>query len=122
MSCQRFPPPKSLEEHVVDVGQNLKERIADKVKGIVSQQEKRQESRSDLEFWSHWFAIAAVALGLLAIALAVCSMLKREPRTYAGLAASLGIGAIAFQTTILVIGLIIALYIVFKLLEYINIF
>jgi hypothetical protein len=112
-------PVKPVDQIVVEVGQGIKERIAAKAKGIIFH---KTQQKSALAAWSQMASIAAVTLGLLAIAFAVFSILRREERLPAGMAAVLGIGAILAQITLMVIGALIMILIVYAVLDHIDIF
>jgi uncharacterized integral membrane protein len=63
---------------------------------------------------------AAISLGLLAILLAVLALIFREERLLAGVAATLGTGAIAVEISFVVIGaliLVAILYVVANIIE-----
>jgi hypothetical protein len=104
-----LPAPPG-ERIVIDTGHSLRERVIAKLKGVSG---KRQKPRSELEIWSQRFSAAAIALALLAITLAVISLIRREEKLYAGLAAAPGIGAIAFQLTLLYAGPIFAIILLY---------
>ena len=78
---------------------------------------KKQETRSALGEWRRLFLVAAVSLGLLAIALAVFSLIRCEEKLYAGVGAALGIGAIILQAAILVAGAAAAILILYLILN-----
>jgi hypothetical protein len=84
-------PPRPIDKVVVDTAEKIKDRVAAKLKGT---QYKEVERQFD---WYRAFAMVAVMLGVLAIALAVASFLVGEPRRYSGVSAALGVGAIVFQ-------------------------
>jgi hypothetical protein len=103
-------PAKPLDQVIVDTAQRIKDRL------------KRGDTptmpvqRSQSQIWSQALSIAAVSLGLLAIALAVFSTMRGEERRYAVMAAALGIGAIAFQVMWIALGLIVVLVITYLVL------
>jgi hypothetical protein len=74
-------PAKPLDQVIVDTAQRIKDRL------------KRGDTptmpvqRSQSQIWSQALSIAAVSLGLLAIALAVFSTMRGEERRYAVMAA-----------------------------------
>lgn len=109
--------PGEPAHHVaVDTGHSLKERIMAKLKRVTP---KKEETRSALGEWRHLLFNAAVSLGVLAIALAVLSLIRREEKLYAGVAVALGIGAIALQTAILFasLGAFVAILILYLVLN-----
>jgi hypothetical protein len=103
-------------------GHTLKERVVAKLKSIThgkhetGAQETRAE-QSGLDEWRQRFSIAAISLALLAIALAVFSILRREEKLYAGVSAVLGGGAIAVQLAILFAGAVIAIMVLYAILK-----
>jgi hypothetical protein len=113
-------PAAPAQHGAVDAGHSFKERIMAKLKGTALKKNsapKMQEAESGQEEWRRVFQAAAVSLGLLAIVLAVFSLIRREEKLYAGVAAALGVGAIALQAAILVAGAaatILILYLVLK--------
>ena len=82
-----FPPP-SLDQVIVETGHRLKERLIARAKGIEYEKPSHEKSASDR--WSDARSIAAISLGLIAIACAVFSLFRREEKLYAGLSAALG--------------------------------
>jgi hypothetical protein len=113
-------PAAPAPHSAMDAGHSLGERIMAKLKGTALKKDsapKMQEAESAQEEWRRVLLAAAVSLGLLAIVLAVFSLIRREEKLYAGVAAALGIGAIALQAAILVAGAaatILILYLVLK--------
>jgi hypothetical protein len=80
----------------------------------------RQETGSEvsgLDGWKQRFSIAAISLALLAITLAVFSILRREEKLYAGVAAALSASAIAFQLIILLAGALLAIAVLYAVLK-----
>jgi hypothetical protein len=80
-----FPPP-SLDQVIVETGHRLKERLIARAKGI--EYEKPSHEKSASHRWSDACSIAAISLGLIAIACAVFSLFRREEKLYAGLSAT----------------------------------
>jgi hypothetical protein len=113
-------PAAPAQHDAVDAGHSLKERIMAKLKGTALKKDsapKMEEAESGQEEWRRVFQAAAVSLGLLAIVLAVFSLIRREERLYAGVAAALGIGAIALQAAILVAGAAVTILILYLVLK-----
>ncbi len=91
---QWYPPaPQMPSPAAVEVHQTLKERIDAKLKSLGH---KRQKTRVPLG-WRDNLPAVVIVLALLAIFLGVISILRAETLLYGGVAATLGIGAIAFQ-------------------------
>jgi hypothetical protein len=108
-----LPSAGRAEPIAVERRHSLKERILEKLKPVTPE---KQEARHDPDRWRPRFLAAAVSLALLAITLAVFSVFRREDRLYAGLAAALGIAALAFQLTILSAGAVIAILVLYAVL------
>lgn len=93
---------------------SLKERVLEKLKLAPAQ---KQVPKPALGGWAQYFPPAAIALALFAIALAVGAVIRREEKIYAGVAAALGIGALAFQLAILFAGAAIAILVLYVVLN-----
>ena len=109
-----YPPPP-VDKVIVDTGHRLKDRLIARAKGVEYQapvQEKSAGARlsSDL-------AAGAVALGLFAIAFSVFSLIRREEKLLAGVSATLGIAAIAFEFSFFVIGALILIAIIYAVVH-----
>jgi hypothetical protein len=115
-------PPKPLEQVIVETGQRVKDRLIARAKRLESQPSEASEQRTLRHTWSQALSIAAVSLGLLAIALAVFSVIRREEKLTAGIAAGLGIGAIAFQVFWIAIGALIVIMISYAVLDHLDVF
>jgi len=107
------PPP--ADQVIVDTGHRLKDRLIARAKGVEYQapvQEKSAGARlsSDL-------AAGAVALGPFAIAFSVFSLIRREEKLLAGVSATLGIAAIAFEFSFFVIGALILIAIIYAVVH-----
>jgi hypothetical protein len=93
-----FPPPQS-EQVKTDTGQRPLGRLIGRFIGhrevVEHQIGVREEGFGDR--LSGVFSTAAVSLGLLAIVLAVLSLIFREERLYAGVSAALGTVALAIE-------------------------
>ena len=89
--------------------QSLRERFVAKLQRL---DQKRHEKREPAG-WREGLPALAILLALAAITLGVISVLRGEVLLYAGVAATLGFGAIAFQLTFfyaIAAGLILLLY------------
>jgi hypothetical protein len=93
-----------------------------RAKGLEVQPTVASEQRTGGDAWSQGLSIAAVSLGLLAIALALLSVIRREEKLLPGVAAALGIGAIAFQVMWIVIGAVVMIMIVYAVLNHLDVF
>ena len=114
-----YPPPP-VDKVIVDTGHRLKDRLIARAKGVEYQapvQEKLTGARlsSDL-------AAGAVALGLFAIAFSVFSLIRREEKLLAGVSATLGIAAIAFEFSFFVIGALILIAIIYAVVHIFDFF
>ncbi len=105
-----LPSGGQTEQIAVERHHGLKERILEKLKLVTP---KKQETRHDTDSGSPRFLAAAVTLALLAIILAGFSVFRREERLYAGVAAALGIAALVLQLTILFVGAVIAMLVLY---------
>jgi hypothetical protein len=115
-------PPKPLDQVIAETGQRVKDRLIARAKRLDVQPREASEQRTAGHAWSQAFSIAAVLLGLLAIALAVSSAIRREEKASAGIAAALGIGAIAFQVFWIAIGALIVIAIAYAVLNHLDVF
>ena len=107
-----FPPPPA-DKVIVDTGHRIKDRIVAKVKGVEYQAPKVEKSAG--RSWSETASVAAISLGLLAVLFSVLSLIFREERLLAAVAAALGTGAIAIEISFVMMGvliLIVVLYVV----------
>jgi hypothetical protein len=112
-----FPPPP-VENVIVDTASRLKQRVIAKAQGV----EYREMRAADpAEGWSRACSIAAISLGLAAIGCAVFSFLRREPLRYAGTAAAIGAGAIAFEVAMLALGVLIVLALIAIVSNYLGV-
>jgi len=91
-----FPQPP-FEEVMVDTGQKLKDRLIGHKQGVEQRMRVRAEGIGDR--LSDAFSTAAVSLALLAIVLAVLSLIFREEKLFAGVSAVLGIVALAIEVS-----------------------
>ncbi len=110
-------PAAPAGQIAVETRHTLKERILAKLKRVAP---KKEEAKPTPENWRQHLLIAAVSLALLAITLAVLSLVRREEKLYAGVAAALGIGAIAIQAAILVAGAAVAILILYLVLKQLD--
>jgi hypothetical protein len=107
-------PAAPAGQIAVETRHSLKERIMAKLKRVAP---KKEEAKPAPEDWRQHLSIAAASLALLAITLAVLSLVRREEKLYAGVAAALGIGAIVLQAAILVAGVAVAILILYLVLN-----
>ncbi|PDT88505.1 hypothetical protein CO669_19045 [Bradyrhizobium sp. Y36] len=105
-----FPPPPA-DQVIVDTGHRIKDRVMARVKGIEYQAPKVEKSAG--RSWSEAASATAISLGLLAILLSVLSLVFREERLLAGVAALLGTGAIAIEISFVMIGALILIAILY---------
>ena len=105
-----FPPPPA-DQVIVDTGHRIKDRVIARVKGVEYQAPKVEKSAA--RTWRETASVTAITLGLLAILLSVLSLIFREERLLAGVAATLGIGAIAVELSFVVIGALILIAILY---------
>jgi hypothetical protein len=113
-------PAAPARQIAVETGHSLKERVATKLRNLIDKQQETKSGLSDLDFWKQRFAIAAVLLALLAIALGVFSIFRREEKLYAGAAAVLGAGAIALQLTILLAGAAVTIVVLYAVRDQLD--
>ena len=113
-------PPAPVDQIIVDTGHRLKERLIARAKGTEYQAPKRE--KSDADRWNEGLAVGAVSLGLLAIVFAVCSLVFREEKLLAGVSATLGVGAIAFELAIVAMGALILITIIYVVMNHLNLF
>ena len=105
-----FPPPPA-DKVIVDTGHRIKDRIVAKVKGVEYQAPKVEKSTG--RSWSEAASVTAISLGLLAILFSVLSLISREERLLAAVAAMLGTGAIAIEISFVMIGALILIAILY---------
>ncbi|MHC4040678.1 hypothetical protein [Bradyrhizobium sp. 23AC] len=114
-----FPPPPA-DQVIVDTGHRIKDRLIARVKGVEYQAPKVEKSAG--RSWRETASATAVALGLLAILLSVLSLIFREERLLAGVAAILGTGAIAIEISFVMIGALILIAILYVVGNIIGLF
>lgn len=110
-------PPKPIERSVVETARDLRDRAIAVARGT-AQPAPRAETQID-----HWYRILAtfaVVLALAAIALAVVSFLRREDWRYAGTAAALGVGAVAFEFWVIALIVAATLFFMYVVLRGLN--
>jgi hypothetical protein len=106
-----FPPEPY--DHVIDeTGQRGKDHLIFPAKRLEIRPREASEQRPNGYTWNQGLSTVAVSLGLLAISLAVFSVVLREEKLLAGIAAGLGIAAIAVQVYWILIGVVILIAIV----------
>ena len=113
-------PPPPIDQVVVETGQRVKDRIAARIKGVEYPAPKREKSLGDR--LSASLSTTAIALGLLAIAFAVFSLIFREEKLLAGVSATLGVCAIAFEVSMFLIGVLVAIAIIYAVLDHLSLF
>ena len=114
-----FPPPPA-DKVIVDTGLRIKDRVIAKVKGVEYQAPKVERSAG--RSWSETASVTAISLGLLAILLSVLSLISREERLLAAVAATLGTGAIAIEISFFMIGALILIAILYVVGNIIGLF
>ena len=114
-----FPPPPA-DKVIVDTGHRIKDRIVAKVKGVEYQAPKVEKSAG--RSWSETASVAAISLGLLAILFSVLSLIFREERLLAAVAATLGTGAIAIEISFLAMGVLMLIVILYVVANIIGLF
>ncbi|MCK1717682.1 hypothetical protein [Bradyrhizobium sp. 141] len=114
-----FPPPPA-DKVIVDTGHRIKDRVIAKVKGVEYQAPKVEKSTG--RSWSETASVTAISLGLLAILLSVLSLIFREERLLAAVAAALGTGAIAIEISFVMIGALILIAILYVVGNIIGLF
>ena len=114
-----YPPPP-VDQVIVDTGHRIKDRIIARVKGVEYQAPKVEKSAG--RSWSEAASVTAISLGLLAILLSVLSLIFREERLFAAVAATLGTGAIAVEISFVLIGALILIAILYVVANIIGLF
>ena len=114
-----FPPPPA-DKVIVDTGHRIKDRVIARVKGVEYQAPKVEKSAG--RSWSETASVTAISLGLLAILLSVLSLISREERLLAAVAATLGTGAIAIEISFFMIGALILIAILYVVGNIIGLF
>lgn len=114
-----FPPPPA-DKVIVDTGHRIKDRVIAKVTGLEYQAPKVEKSTG--RSWSETASVTAISLGLLAILLSVLSLIFREERLLAAVAAALGTGAIAIEISFVMIGALILIAILYVVGNIIGLF
>lgn len=114
-----FPPPPA-DKVIVDTGHRIKDRVIAKVKGVEYQAPKVEKSAG--RSWSETASVIAISLGLLAILFSVLSLIFREERLLAAVAAALGTGAIAIEISFVMIGALILIAILYVVGNIIGLF
>jgi hypothetical protein len=114
-----FPPP-APDQVIVDTGHRLKERLVARAKGIEYQVPKPEKTTGGR--LSEASSVAAISLGLLAILFALLSLVFRQERLLAGMAAALGAGAIAIGISFFVMYAMIAIAIIYAVVHIVDLF
>jgi len=105
-------PPEPFDQVLDETGQRVKDHLIFRAKRLEIRPRKASEQRAVGYTWNQGLSTVAVSLDLLAIALAVFSVILREEKLLAGVAAALGIAAIAVQVYWILIGVVILIVIV----------
>lgn len=100
-------PPPPVERVIVDPGHRIKDRVIARVKGVEYRAPNVENPAGQI--WSLAASATAISLGLLAILLSVLSLIFREERLLAAVAATLGTAAIAIEISFVMIGALIAI-------------
>jgi len=114
-----FPPPPA-DQIIVDTGHRIKDRVIARVKGVEYQAPRIEKSAG--RSWSETASATAVSLGLLAILLSVLALIFREERLLAGVAATLGTGAIAIEISFVAMGVLMLIVILYVVANIIGLF
>lgn len=114
-----YPPPPA-DQVIVDTGHRLKERLIARAKGVEYHAPKQEKTTGDR--LSGDFSTAAISLGLLAVVLAVLSLVFREEKLLAGVSASLGITAIAIEISFFVLGVLFVVAVIYAVTQIIDLF
>ncbi|MBR0873073.1 hypothetical protein JQ633_22135 [Bradyrhizobium tropiciagri] len=104
-------PPPPVDQVVVDTGSRVKDRLVARLKGVEYQAPHREPSLGSRLHGN--LSLAAISLGLLAIAFAVFSVIFREEKLLAGVSATLGVCAIAVEVSMFLIGILFILAILY---------
>ncbi|MHC2333673.1 hypothetical protein [Bradyrhizobium sp. USDA 4454] len=113
-------PPPPIDQVVVDTGHRIKDRLLAHRNGVEYQAPQRETSIGDrLRSGS---SLAAISLGLLAIALSVFALIFREEKLLAATSATLGVGAIAVEISIVLIGVLVVIAIIYAVMDHIDLF
>ena len=91
-----LPLPQPSRAATVEVHQTITERIVAKVKKIGHHKQEKREPAG----WREGFQAVAMLLAFVAVGFGVVAVLRGEVLVFAGVAATLGFGAIAFQLTL----------------------
>ena len=101
----------------VETGQKLRDHLTFRPKGVEFTSRAASEPRTAAEVWNERITTTAVALGLLAIVFAVVSVILREEKLLAGIAAVLGITAIGVQLFWVMVALFLVMAVASALLS-----
>jgi hypothetical protein len=104
-----FPPPP-FKQVMDDTSHKLRDRLIGDRKGVEVQTRVRDEGIGDRV--SSAFSTAAMSLSLLAIVLAVLSLIFREEKLYAGVSAALGIVALAIEVSYILMPFVLLILLV----------
>jgi hypothetical protein len=98
-------------------GQKDTDHLIFRTKRIEIRSHEASEQRPVSYTWSQGLSTAAVSLGLLAIVFAVLAVILKEEKLLAGIAATLGVAAIAVQVWWALIVIAVAIIIINSLLS-----
>jgi len=113
-------PPEPVDKVIVDIGHGIKERLIARAKGVEYHAPKKEQSTGSRLSWD--FSAAAVSLGLFAIVMAVLALVCREEKLLAGVSASLGVTAIAFEMWFIALGVLLLIAIIYAVAQIIDLF
>jgi hypothetical protein len=88
---------KPIYQMTEAAGQKDTDHLIFRTKRLEIRSREAPEQRTVSYTWSQGFSTAAASLGLLAIVFAVLAVILREEKLLAGIAATLGVAAIAVQ-------------------------
>ena len=89
-------PPEPIDKAVVGTAKNIKDRLIAKASGETYKEPARKTD------WYQLLAVVAVGLGVGALIFSAISFVLREPWRFAAVGATLGVGAILFQVSLMI--------------------
>jgi hypothetical protein len=98
-------------------GQKDTDHLIFRTKRLEIRSSEASEQRTVSYTWDQGLSTAAVSLGLLAIAFAVLAVILREEKLLVGVAAALGVAAIAVQVFWILIAVAVAIVIISSFLS-----
>lgn len=108
-------PPEPVDKVVVDVAQNIKDRLVAKATGKAF---KEPMHKADLY---QIFAVVAVIMGVGALVFSAISFVRHEPWRFAVAGATLGAGSIVFQFSLLIAFALIGILFIAVILNFLGI-